>query len=160
VHKPYARIYALLAREARFDSALIVRGVEGGVVPSLRQAGKAFYYHDGGEEQPFEFSPADFGVDQSLRAPQIPGGLAKGEGEGEGDDVPEDLDTAAVARFAAEAGMDALRGRPGPTRDGLICSAALCLHCLKRYDSLKSAANAVREVLDTGKALRRLQRAR
>jgi anthranilate phosphoribosyltransferase len=158
VHKPYPRIYALLAREARFDSALIVRGVEGGVIPSLRQAGKAFYYHDGGEEQPFEFSPADFGVEQSLRAPQIPGGLTKGEEAG--DDVPENLDTAAVAKFAAEAGLDALRGRPGPTRNGLICSAALCLRCLKRYDSLESAANAVREVLDSGKALQRIQRAR
>jgi hypothetical protein len=109
------------------------------------------------QEQPFEFTPGDFGVDQALRAPQIPGGLANGE-EG-GDDVPENLDIAAVARFAAEARMDALKGRPGPTRDGLICSAALCPRYLKHYDSLKSAANAVRELLDSGKALERIQRA-
>jgi uroporphyrin-III C-methyltransferase/precorrin-2 dehydrogenase/sirohydrochlorin ferrochelatase len=35
VHKPYPRIYALLARHAGFDSALIVRGVEGSVIPLL-----------------------------------------------------------------------------------------------------------------------------
>ena len=34
VHKPYARIYMLLVRCAGFDSALIVRGVEGGIIPS------------------------------------------------------------------------------------------------------------------------------
>ena len=36
VHKPYPPIYATLARHAGYDSALIVRGVEGGVGASLR----------------------------------------------------------------------------------------------------------------------------
>jgi len=156
VHKPYPRIYALLARQAGFDSALIVRGVEGGVIPSLRQTGKAFYYHDRGEEQSLEFNPADLGIDQPVRAPQIPGGPAM-ERE-EGDDVAGNVDNPVVARLAAEAGMEALAGKPGPTRDGLICAAALCLRHLKRRDSLKSAADAVREVLDSGKALERIQR--
>lgn len=156
VHKPYPRIYALLARQAGFDSALIVRGVEGGVIPSLRQTGKAFYYHDRGEEQSLEFNPMDFSVHQLVRAPQIPGGPAR-EGE-DGDDVAGNVDTAVVAKLAAEAGMDALAGKPGPTRDGLICAAALCLRHLKRHDSLKDAADAVREVLDSGMALERIQR--
>ena len=60
VHKPYPRIYALLARAAHFDSALIVRGVEGGVVPSLRQAGKAFYYHDAGRGTTLRVQPGGF----------------------------------------------------------------------------------------------------
>jgi anthranilate phosphoribosyltransferase len=156
VHKPYPRIYALLARQAGFDSALIVRGVEGGVIPSLRQTGKAFYYHDRGEEQSLEFNPMDFSVHQTVRAPQIPDGPAM-EGE-EGDDVAGIVDIAVVAKLAAEAGMEALAGKPGPTRDGLICAAALCLRHLKRHDSLKDAADAVREVLDSGKALERIQR--
>jgi anthranilate phosphoribosyltransferase len=156
VHKPYPRIYALLARQAGFDSALIVRGVEGGVIPSLRQTGKAFYYHDRGEEQSLEFNPMDFSVHQTVRAPQIPDGASR-EGE-DGDDVAGIVDTAVVAKLAAEAGMEALAGKPGPTRDGLICAAALCLRHLKRHDSLKDAADAVREVLDSGKALERIQR--
>jgi anthranilate phosphoribosyltransferase len=146
----------LLARQAGFDSALIVRGVEGGVIPSLRQTGKAFYYHDRGEEQSLEFNPMDFSVHQPVRAPQIPGGPAM-EGE-EGDDVAANVDSAVVAKLAAEAGMEALTGKPGPTRDGLICAAALCLWHLRRRDSLKGAADAVREVLDSGKALERIQR--
>jgi anthranilate phosphoribosyltransferase len=156
VHKPYPRIYALLARQAGFDSALIVRGVEGGVIPSLRQTGKAFYYHDRGEEQSLEFNPMDFNVHQTVRAPPIPGGPTR-EGE-EGDAVAENVDAAVVAKLAAEAGMEALDGRPGPTRDGLICAAALCLRHLKRRDSLRGAADAVREVLDSGKALERIRR--
>jgi anthranilate phosphoribosyltransferase len=133
-----------------------VRGVEGGVIPSLRQTGKAFYYHDRGEEQSLEFNPMDFSVHQTVRAPQIPDGTSR-EGKA-GDDVAGIVDTAVVAKLAAEAGMEALAGKPGPTRDGLICAAALCLRHLKRHDSLKDAADAVREVLDSGKALERIQR--
>ena len=156
VHKPYPRVYALLARHSGFDSALIVRGVEGGVIPSLRQTGKVFYYHDAGEEQSLEFTPAALGIEQPVRAPQIPGEAAKG-GE-EGDDVAAQFDTAAVAEAAAQAGIEALAGRPGPTRDALVCAAALCLWHLKRHASLKDAADAARRVLDSGDALKRLQR--
>ncbi|HHO59068.1 MAG TPA: anthranilate phosphoribosyltransferase, partial [Thiotrichales bacterium] len=40
VHKPYTRVYAMLARHAGFDSCLMIRGVEGGITPSLRQSGR------------------------------------------------------------------------------------------------------------------------
>jgi len=156
VHKPYPRIYALLARHAGFDSALIVRGVEGGVTPSLRQTGKLFYYHDHGEEQPLQITPAEFGIDQPLRAAPIPRDLPKAE-EG-GDEIVMTIDPAAVAQAAADAGMAALDGKPGPTRDSLICSAAICLRHLGRYGSLRAAADAVRKALDSGQALSRLQR--
>jgi len=55
VHKPYPRIYALLARHAGFDSALLVRGVEGGVVPSLRQTGVCFSYRNQHEDYPLSY---------------------------------------------------------------------------------------------------------
>ena len=157
VHKPYPRIYALLARRAGFDSALIVRGVEGGVIPSLRQAGKAYYYHGEGPDQSVDFSPAELGIDQPVLAPPIPD-RAQREGD-QGDQTDSSLDHAAVARAAVEAGLAALSGRPGPTRDSLVCGAALCLWHLKRHDSLQSAAAAVRRVLDSGQVLQRIGRA-
>jgi anthranilate phosphoribosyltransferase len=150
VHKPYPRIYALLARHAGFDSALIVRGVEGGVIPSLSHAGKAFHYHGGGEESSTDFKPADLGIDQSVRAPRIPGASDEGQGE-----AP--LDTAVVAKAAAEAGMAALAGEPGATRDCLVYGAALCLWHLGRHGNLGSAADAVRGAIDCGKALEHLR---
>jgi len=155
VHKPYPRIYALLARHAGFDSALIVRGVEGGVIPSLCQTGKVFRYHDGGEEQPAEFKPAELGIHHTLRAAPIPGEAAPGALQGDHDEAA--IDHAAVAQAAAESGMAALAGRPGPTRDSLVYGAALCLWHLGSHGSPKSAANAVRGVLDGGKALERLR---
>ena len=157
VHKPYPRIYALLARHAGFDSALLVRGVEGGVLPSLRSSGKAFYYRAGGEELPLDFTPADFAIEQSLRAAPLPAGLAR-EPEG-GDDVALAIDVAAIAQAAADTGREALAGQPGPVRDGLVSAAALCLWHRQHHDSLRVAADAVRAVLDNGVALARLRRA-
>ena len=153
VHKPYSRIYALLARAADFSSALIVRGLEGGVIPSLRQTGRLFYYHDQGEECSRDITPAEFGVEPPMRGVPIPEALmAHGE---ETDDVAAAFDTTAVAQAAAVAGMDALAGKPGPTRDALVCAGAVCLWHLQRCDTLKAAADAVRQVLDDGSALSR-----
>ena len=69
VHKPYSRVYALLARHAGFDSALIVRGVEGGVIPGLSQAGKAWRVLGDAAEVPVELKPAEMGIESAVRAP-------------------------------------------------------------------------------------------
>jgi anthranilate phosphoribosyltransferase len=150
VHKPYARVYALLARHAGFDSALIVRGVEGGVIPGLTQTGKVFRYHGSEAERSAEFKPADLGIEQSVRAPRIPGA-------GDEDNGEAPFDAAAVAQAAAEAGKAALAGEPGATRDCLVYGAALCLWHLGRHASMKDAAGAVRSVLDHGKAMEHLR---
>jgi anthranilate phosphoribosyltransferase len=153
VHKPYPRIYALLARAAGFDSALIVRGVEGGVIPSLRQAGKLFYYHDKGEEQALEVNPSDVGIEQAVRAVPLPESLGGGDADEHG---PLVRDVAAAAKAAAELGLDALAGAPGPTRDGLVYAGALCLRHLRRCDTLAQGADTVRKVLDRGAAAARV----
>jgi anthranilate phosphoribosyltransferase len=150
VHKPYPRIYALLARHAGFDSALIVRGVEGGVIPSLAQTGKVYRYHGRDAETSAEFKPAELGIEQSVRAPRIPGASDEGSSE-----AP--FDAAAAAKAAAKAGMAALAGQPGATRDCLVYGAALCLWHLGRHGSLKDAAEVVRGALDRGKALEHLR---
>jgi anthranilate phosphoribosyltransferase len=150
VHKPYPRIYALLARHAGYDSALIVRGVEGGVIPGLTQTGKVFRVLGDAEEVPVEFKPAELGIEATVRAPRIPGA---GEAE---EESAAPLDTAAVAEAAAQAGRAALEGAPGLTRDCLVYGAALCLWHLGRHDSRAQAAAAVRRALDRGEALARL----
>lgn len=152
VHKPYPRIYALLARHAGFDSALLVRGVEGGVIPGLTQTGKVFRVIGEAEEVPVEFKPAELGIEAAVRAPRIPGA----DDADDGSEAP--LDTTAVAKAAAVAGRAALEGAQGPTRECLVYGAALCLWHLGRYGSLREAAAAVRDVLDSGKALARLDR--
>jgi anthranilate phosphoribosyltransferase len=157
VHKPYTRVYTMLARHSGFDSALLVRGVEGGIIPSLRQKGKMVYYHDMGEEQVQEFDPADIGIDQEVRATLLPEDLPSRPA---GDDIGADFDVEAAAQLAAEAGLEALGGNQGSTYDALVYAGAIALWHLGRHDRLADAAGTIREVLNNGKALERFNNAR
>ncbi len=154
VHKPYPPVYADLARCADFDSALLVRGVEGGVVPSLRQTGKYFRYQDKGEEQGADIDPVSIGIEQSTRCVPVPDDIpqsARGEGAVTITDIP------AGARRAAELGMAALSGEKGPTYDSLCYAATLALLHLGREQSARDAAERVRATLDSGKAAERVK---
>ena len=150
VHKPYARIYMALARCAGFDSALIVRGIEGGIIPSLRQGAKVWTYHDGAEEHDADISPAALGIEQSVRAVPLPEEVAGYRRKS--DDTGGEVDGLAIARAAARAGLDALDGAPGPARDSLIYGAALILRHTGRTRRLDEAADLARAALDGGRA--------
>lgn len=153
VHKPYPPVYADLARHAGFDSAVLIRGVEGGVMPSLRQAGKYFAYTNGGEEIGYDINPAELGIQQEARCVPIPEDVpqtARGEGAITVTDIP------AGAQKAAELGKAALNGEKGATYDSLVYSGAILLTHLGRADSLAEGADALRAILDSGKAASRL----
>jgi len=155
VHKPYPPIYAQLARHAGFDSALIVRGVEGGVIPSLRQPGKATCYHDKGEEIEIDIDPTALGIEQSVRAVPLPDDLPKSERAG--DEVAIMVDVQATAQAAAEAGMAALLGNKGPTYDSLVLSGSLILHHVGRARSAREGGEMARAALDSGRAAARVR---
>ena len=150
VHKPYARIYLMLARHAGFDSALVVRGIEGGIIPSLRQNAKVWTYRDGGGEHDTDISPDELGIEQAVRAVPLPEGIAGYRRKR--DDTGDEVDGTAIARAAARAGLDALDGAPGPARDSLVYGAALVLRHVGKFPRLAEAAAAVREALDDGRA--------
>lgn len=155
VHKPYPRIYALLARYAGFDSALLIRGVEGSVTPSLRQTGTCYSYHNQGQEQPFEIDPAELGINQALRSVPLPEDLPQITRSG--DEIAVAVDVTATARAACRVGMAALEGSKGPTYDSLVFTSALILVHLGREPTLRAGADRVREVLDSGKAALRVR---
>jgi len=158
VHKPYPRIYALLARQAGFESALLVRGTEGGVIPSLRQKSLCWAYRNLGDEYSVTVTPQEPGIEQTVRAAPLPEWLP---GYSRKSDLAgARVDAGAMARCAAEAGEQALQGEPGPVYDGLVYGGALVLHHLQRCSSLAQAARQVRQAIDTGKALERLHLAR
>ena len=154
VHKPYPPVYADLAREAGFDTACIVRGVEGGVIPSLRQEGKYVHYHDKGEEIEAKIDPVALGIDQPVRAVPLPGSVATAAGE---DEIVAAIDIQATARAAAEAGILALKGDKGPTYDSLVLAGSIILHHVGRAASVAEAAAQIRAVLDSGKAVARVK---
>jgi anthranilate phosphoribosyltransferase len=155
VHKPYPPVYAMLARHVGFDSALIIRGTEGGVIPSLRQEGKYFFYHDKGEEQPVEVDPADIGIRQELRSVPLPEDLPAAEQPM--DDIALTVNVQAAAQAAADAGIAALKGGKGGTYDSLVYAGAMVLHHVGKFPDLKSAADHVRGVLDSGAAAARVK---
>ena len=155
VHKPYPRIYAMLARHAGFDSALLIRGVEGGVIPSLRQQGVCFSYQHHSEEQSFEIDPTALGIEQTVRSVPLPEDLPQTTRPG--DEIAVAVDVEATAQAAAEVGLAALDGAKGPTYDSLVCTGALILWHLGRERSLEVAADRVRDVLDSGRAARRVR---
>ena len=144
VHKAYPRVYAMLARYAGFDSALLVRGVEGGVVPSLQHPSRVFHCYGEAEPKLRPLDPMDIDIRQPNRAVPIPDKIAS-----------SDTDSGTMA--AAEMGLQALAGKPGPAYDSLVYGAVLGLVHLGHHNSLTAAAETVRTVLNTGAPLSRFR---
>ena len=149
VHKPYPRIYAMLARHAGYRSALLLRGTEGGVIPSLRQPGRLFRAVDGGEALGHDLNPADLAIRQTVRALPFKDERESGE-----------QDMARSSALSAELGLAALAGEAGAMRDGLVYAGACVLWHLGRADSMAAAAERIRAVLDSGAAKARFEAAR
>jgi len=150
VHKAYPPIYTEVARFSGFDSAMIVRGVEGGIIPSLQQAGKLFYYHDKGEEQQRDLDPISLGINQETRAVPLPKDLPQTK---QADNIANPFNADDAAERAAQAGMAALNGEKGAAYDSLVYAGAITLSHLGRADSLETGAEQIRKVLDSGLAL-------
>lgn len=153
VHSEYPPIYCELARFAGFEHGAIVRGVEGGITPSLQQTGKFYGYYDKGEETLTELDPKSIGIDVKKRAIPLP------------DDLPEPapgdnaINSEAASAAAAQLGLAALQGERGLAYDSLLYNTSIALLHRKRFDTLVEAADAVTEVLQSGVVLNRLKAA-
>ena len=152
VHKAYPPVYAALARQADYHNAIIVNGVEGGVIPSLSQPAKSFVYEALAEEREVIVDPRTIGIEQQQRCVPLPDDLPKAAAV---DGIAAAIDVPSAARAAAELGLAALRGASGPTRDSLVYGAAIALYGTGRCASLAEGAAAASQVLDDGAALAR-----
>ena len=157
VHKAYPPVYASLARQAGFDTAMIVRGTEGGVIPSLKQAATVFEYYHGGAESPRELDPAACGIRQSVRAVPLPVDLPTVATQA--DHIAASVDMDALATIAAKVGLEALSGKPGPAYDSLVYATAVVLTHTHRYRGIAQAADKAREIIDSQLALAHFQAA-
>lgn len=145
VHKPYPPIYAHLVKASGMESALLIRGVEGGVVPSLRQKGLMISYQSTQEVGRMDIDPKSLGIEQTLRAISFPKKLS----------VENDIK--ALANYTVELGMAALSGEQGMFYDGLVLAASLILWHTKKCKNLADGAEKVRFILNNSKALNRLK---
>jgi anthranilate phosphoribosyltransferase len=155
VHNEYPPIYTMLARHSGFDSALLLRGTEGGVTPSLRKRGEFVRYWEQGEDEIVEADPAEIGIEQVNRLVPIPPALLPKKDR----EFGPDENNAEIAKLAAKEGLAALEGKNSPTSDALLYSASLTLWHLGRYDSVPDAAFVVREILSSGTTVERFRRA-
>ncbi|CAC9621918.1 Anthranilate phosphoribosyltransferase-like protein [uncultured Gammaproteobacteria bacterium] len=144
VHKPYPPIYAHLVNASGMDSALLVRGVEGGVIPSLRQKGLMISYQGLTEQGRVDIDPKSLGIEQTLRAIAFPEGLS----------VENDIEK--LANYTVDLGKAALSGEKGLFYDGLVLAASLVLWHTKKATSLVEAAEIIKATLDSGAVLKRL----
>ena len=145
VHKAYPPTYAALARHAGYETAAIVKGVEGGVVATLRDTAK-YYRYDESSDSAFEaLEPQALGVQNATRDVPIPNAL-KPQNDG------QPLNTQRCAEVAAQMGIDALNNQSGVAKDSLIYCAAVALHHTRQCASLASAADLARQMLASGAA--------
>ncbi len=153
VHKPYPPIYAMCADVAGFDSATLIRGVEGGVVPSVAQVSRYFPWQRDRDAVPntivpFEeltlsevaIDPVKLGLSQTQRCVPWP----------EGVDVTDHITAASIC---AKKGLAALQGEIGVMRDTIRLGAAVTVAGVHRW-STDSALEAVDAVLESGEAWR------
>jgi len=153
VHKAYPPIYTMLARQAGFDSAMIIRGAEGGVIPSLSQVSRYFRYDAQTDDEEVRLAPKSLGIEQAERATPLPGDLPVPQTQA--DEIATTVDADAAAKAAAETGLAALSGESGTAYDSLVYGAAICLSHIGRCVSLETGAEQARQVLNSGDALQR-----
>ena len=157
VHKPYPPIYLKLARNAGFDSSIVIRGTEGGVVPSLRQKTNAhFYLNKEANDELLEVEPdKELNIDQKVRAVKIPDEFEK---KTKLDKIEIKVDPSEIAKESLKLGMEALSGATGPMRDCIALSASIMLKHVSKH-SITDCYKEVNDVLNSGAALKRFKEA-
>jgi len=133
VHKAYPSVLAKLANQAGFESALIIRGIEGGILPTLREPSNCFQTFTG-EALECIIDPNEFGLEQTTR------GVLPAE------------ETEVTAEQTVELGLAALCGQTGPAFDSLVLGGAMALWHCGLQASPQQAADHVRHVINSGRA--------
>lgn len=154
VHKPYREIYAMLARHLELDSLLLIRGTEGGVIPSFKAKAHFVRYlgSSDAEEHDVELEPMD--LNRDYRAEDIPATMPA---PAQPDYIGMKYDIDALAKLCADKGLAALNGESGAVYDAAVLGSALTMWHIGKASSLKEAADTAREAIASGEALQRLQ---
>jgi len=137
VHKAYPEIYTRAAQQMGFQSVLLLKGVEGGIAPSLNKPLRQYLL-----SEPF---PDE--VDQQKRVVDIENFGFKSVS------APKLLSVENAVEDCLQAGIDTLQGKAGVARESLVLAAG---HVLCAHDSSLTLVQAVEKVmnsLDNGSAL-------
>jgi anthranilate phosphoribosyltransferase len=138
VHKAYPPVLAWLSQQIGLSSALIIRGIEGGVLPTLREPSNNHRALPDLVEA-CELNPTDFGIQQDTRG------------------VLPNQQTVTAAE-TVDLALKALNGQTGSTYDSLVYGAASALWHTGLQANKQQAADHVRTTINSGKALAYFER--
>ncbi len=150
VHKAYPPVYHQLAKHAGYDSGLIIRGVEGGCIPSLSQVSRYFGYHNEGDLALYKLSPQELGIEQKLRMVPVAEDILPAMEKTSW--LNTEVLKPVVERVAAE-GLSALNNVRGPAMDSLIYGSSIVLSHLGICRDIKDGADLVRAKIASGEAM-------
>jgi len=155
VHKPYRDTYCMLARHVGFDSLLLVRGTEGGIIPSFRAAAHIVRYSEASAQEEIDIDLAPLELLREYRAEDIPDDLPLASGDT--DPIGRKWDIDALSALCAERGRDALSGKQNALLDAAILGAALVLMHTGQQPNMRAACDKARTAVASGEALARLE---
>ncbi len=155
VHKPYRDTYCMLAKHVGYDSLLLVRGTEGGIIPSFRADAHVVRFNHETDYEELDLDLASVDLLRDYRAEDIPDSLPLAQSPPQPIGRKWDID--ALSSLCAEKGQAALGGESGPIKDAAVIGAALTLwHCGSEA-TFESAVKRANAVIESGEALERLK---
>ncbi len=161
VHKPYRDTYCMRARHVGYDSLLLARGTEGGIIPSFRapahvvRYGENVTHNDGEAFEERDIDLTTMNLLREYRAADVPEDLPLATKDTDPIGMKWDID--ALSALCAEQGREALSGKSGALLDAAVLGAALVLWHTGKVSDLTIAADKAREVIASGEALERLE---
>ena len=147
VHPAYPPVYLHLADISGFDTATLIKEVEGGITPPLRQDTKVYTYNND-KKLEIVFNPKDIGIEQNARAVLLPE-LSKNSASL--DEISSEINIEEFAEKAASIGYEALNGKDGIAKDSLIYASSI-IYSVVRSVNFSDSAKLIRKSIDSGKA--------
>ena len=136
VHKAYPPVYRLMAKVAGFDGTSVVKGVEGGIVPTLTHESRLFQWSAVQGDSEAIVNPGAMGVETQERCVPLPPDIADTTGR------HCESQLVSLAAHTATLGLDALNGQRGTMYDSIRLSSALALAGVNAGDSGNAADTA------------------
>jgi len=149
VHKAYPDVYAALARSMGYDTAAFIKGIEGGVVPTVSQVSR--YFHWSGSDDSLEkirIVPEDIQIQQSSRSVDLPDGVLQVDECGR--PVRSTIDE--LAKLTAAEGINALKGVKSVMYDCIVLGASVSLAGFNGT-GMEEASKTVTQSLNSGQAI-------
>ncbi len=169
VHNPYRDIYIMLAEHCGLDSMLLVKGTEGGVIPSLRANVRVERYlntyiesnknsenneseesNEHSSRQTHEFDLSSLNMQRTYRAEDIPDTIPAAKFDEKRPGAKWDID--ALSQYCAQKCTNTLAGEHGPTRDAVVLGGALALWHVGESKIMSDAISMAENAIDSGAA--------